>query len=92
MFRAHSAHHQDVNDAKCTYAASGIVGIVLSGYMPSYLIRSRAYSYKFLVRLTQQMCNIRCVLSIKWGFYWTDADKNKIHVMQNFGARAGAVG
>jgi len=25
MFRAQSAHHQDVNDANCTYAASGIV-------------------------------------------------------------------
>ena len=25
MFRAQSAHHQEVNDAKCTYAASGIV-------------------------------------------------------------------
>ena len=25
MFRAHSAHHQKVNDANCTYAASGIV-------------------------------------------------------------------
>ena len=25
MFRAHSAHHQEVNDANCTYAASGIV-------------------------------------------------------------------
>ena len=25
MFRAHSAHHQEVNDVKCTYAASGIV-------------------------------------------------------------------
>ena len=25
MFRAHSAHHQEVNNANCTYAASGIV-------------------------------------------------------------------
>jgi len=25
MFRAQSAHHQKVNDANCTYAASGIV-------------------------------------------------------------------
>jgi len=25
MFRAHSAHHQEVHDANCTYAASGIV-------------------------------------------------------------------
>jgi len=25
MFRAQSAHHQEVNDANCTYAASGIV-------------------------------------------------------------------
>jgi len=25
MFRAHSAHHQEVNDVNCTYAASGIV-------------------------------------------------------------------
>jgi len=25
MFRAHSAHHQEVNDANCTYAASAIV-------------------------------------------------------------------
>ena len=25
MFRAQSAHPQDVNDANCTYAASGIV-------------------------------------------------------------------
>ena len=25
MFRAHSAHHQEVNDANCTYAASGNV-------------------------------------------------------------------
>jgi len=24
-FRAQSAHHQEVNDANCTYAASGIV-------------------------------------------------------------------
>jgi len=24
MFRAHSAHHQEVHDANCTYAASGI--------------------------------------------------------------------
>jgi len=24
MFRAPSAHHQEVNDANCTYAASGI--------------------------------------------------------------------
>jgi hypothetical protein len=51
--------------------------------MASYLIRSHAYSCKFLVRLTQQMCNIRCVLSIKWVFYWTDADKNIILLMQN---------
>jgi hypothetical protein len=27
MFRAQSAHHQDVNDANCTYAASGIVAL-----------------------------------------------------------------
>ena len=25
MFRAQSAHHQEVNDANCTYAASGII-------------------------------------------------------------------
>ena len=25
MFRAHSAHHQEVNDVNCAYAASGIV-------------------------------------------------------------------
>jgi hypothetical protein len=25
MFRAHSAHHQEVDDANCTYAASGIL-------------------------------------------------------------------
>jgi len=25
MFRAHSAHHQEVHDANCTYVASGIV-------------------------------------------------------------------
>jgi hypothetical protein len=25
MCRAHSAHHQEVHDANCTYAASGIV-------------------------------------------------------------------
>jgi len=25
MFRAQSAHHQEVNDANCTYATSGIV-------------------------------------------------------------------
>jgi hypothetical protein len=25
MFRAQSAHHQEVNDANCTYAACGIV-------------------------------------------------------------------
>jgi len=25
MFRAQSAHHQEVNDANCTYAVSGIV-------------------------------------------------------------------
>ena len=25
MFRAQSAHHQEFNDANCTYAASGIV-------------------------------------------------------------------
>jgi hypothetical protein len=25
MFRAQSAHYQEVNDANCTYAASGIV-------------------------------------------------------------------
>jgi len=25
MFRAQSAHHQEVNDPNCTYAASGIV-------------------------------------------------------------------
>jgi len=25
MFRAQSAHHQEVKDANCTYAASGIV-------------------------------------------------------------------
>ena len=25
MFRAQSAHHQEVNDADCTYAVSGIV-------------------------------------------------------------------
>jgi len=25
MFRAHSAHHQEVNDLNCTHAASGIV-------------------------------------------------------------------
>jgi len=25
MFRAHSAHDQEVNDVNCTYAASGIV-------------------------------------------------------------------
>jgi len=25
MFRAHSAHHQEVHDANCKYAASGIV-------------------------------------------------------------------
>jgi hypothetical protein len=25
MFREQSAHHQEVNDANCTYAASGIV-------------------------------------------------------------------
>jgi hypothetical protein len=24
MFRAHSAHHQEVNEVNCTYAASGI--------------------------------------------------------------------
>jgi len=24
MFRVHSAHHQEVHDANCTYAASGI--------------------------------------------------------------------
>jgi len=24
MFRAQSAHHQEVNDANCTYAASGL--------------------------------------------------------------------
>jgi hypothetical protein len=28
MFRAHSAHHQEVNDANCTYAASGIFTLV----------------------------------------------------------------
>jgi len=27
MFRARSAHHQEVNDADCTYAASGIVSL-----------------------------------------------------------------
>jgi len=27
MFRAHSAHHQEVHDADCTYAASGIVTV-----------------------------------------------------------------
>jgi hypothetical protein len=27
MFRAHSAHHQEVHDANCTYAASGIVSV-----------------------------------------------------------------
>ena len=27
MFRAHSAHHQEVNDVNCTYAASGIVAL-----------------------------------------------------------------
>ena len=25
MFQAQSAHHEEVNDANCTYAASGIV-------------------------------------------------------------------
>jgi len=25
MFRVQSAHHQEVNDVNCTYAASGIV-------------------------------------------------------------------
>jgi len=27
MFRAQSSHHQEVNDANCTYAASGIVSL-----------------------------------------------------------------
>ena len=27
MFRAHSAHHQEVNDVNCTYADSGIVAV-----------------------------------------------------------------
>jgi len=27
MFRAQSAHHQEVNDANCTHAASGIVTV-----------------------------------------------------------------
>ena len=27
MFRAQSAHHQEVNDVNCTYAASGIVTV-----------------------------------------------------------------
>ena len=30
MFRAQSAHHQEVNDANCTYAASGIVTLCKS--------------------------------------------------------------
>jgi len=30
MFRAQSAHHQEVNDANCTYAASGIVTVCKS--------------------------------------------------------------
>jgi hypothetical protein len=25
MFRAHSAHHHEIHDVNCTYAASGIV-------------------------------------------------------------------
>jgi hypothetical protein len=29
------------------------------------------------------MGKIRFVLNIKWGFYWTDADKNKIHLTQH---------
>jgi len=27
MFRAQSAHHQEVNDVNCTYVASGIVTV-----------------------------------------------------------------
>jgi hypothetical protein len=30
MFREHSAHHQEVHDANCTYAASGIVTLCKS--------------------------------------------------------------
>jgi hypothetical protein len=30
MFREHSAHHQEFNDANCTYAASGIVTLCRS--------------------------------------------------------------
>jgi len=32
MFRAHSGHHQEVNDSNCTYSACGIVTLsFLSG-------------------------------------------------------------
>jgi hypothetical protein len=30
MFRAQSAHHQEVNDVNCTYAAPGIVTLSLA--------------------------------------------------------------
>ena len=39
MFRAQSAHHQEVNDADCTYAASRIVTPSLAVAQDSHMQR-----------------------------------------------------
>jgi len=49
MFRAQSAHHQEVNDANCTYAASGIVtlcpslAVAQDGHLQIVTILEAAY-------------------------------------------------
>jgi len=42
MFRAQSAHHQEVNDANCTYAVSGIVThfFIITNFMHKFLFHS----------------------------------------------------
>jgi len=50
MFRAQSAHNQEVNDANCTYAASGIVtlcspslAVAQDGHLQRVTIPEAAY-------------------------------------------------
>jgi hypothetical protein len=45
MFRAQSAHHQEVNDANCTYAASGRTSLAVAqdGHLQRVMIPEAAY-------------------------------------------------
>jgi len=73
MFRAQSAHHQEVSDANCTYAASGIVQMLhfMYFFLKKYVlsILNMLHTLRFSLQNAVYFITLHFLVPVLFTFY-----------------------